>query len=133
MPTVTVSVKLIQMECGECGSIFGVSESKYDRCKQRGEGWYCPNGHSRVFAESEIQRLEKKLAKERENTEWHRKQNQRISAELEHVEAQRRAQVGVTTKLKKRLANGVCPCCNRSFANLARHMKGQHPGFERAD
>lgn len=28
---------------------------------------------------------------------------------------------------------GVCPCCNRTFKNLARHMAGQHPGFTEGD
>jgi hypothetical protein len=33
------------------------------------------------------------------------------------------------TKLKQRVANGVCPCCHRSFVNLHRHMAGQHPDY----
>ncbi len=33
------------------------------------------------------------------------------------------------TKVKKRAANGVCPCCNRTFSDLARHMKAKHPDF----
>ena len=39
------------------------------------------------------------------------------------------AQRGVTTKLRKQIAAGVCPCCHRSFQNLRRHMDGQHPDF----
>lgn len=45
------------------------------------------------------------------------------------TEYQRRAQKGQNTRLKKRIAAGVCPCCNRSFANLREHMAGQHPDF----
>ena len=33
------------------------------------------------------------------------------------------------TRLKNRVGKGVCPCCNRSFANLKRHMASQHPEF----
>jgi hypothetical protein len=29
--------------------------------------------------------------------------------------------------------HGVCPCCKRTFENLARHMKGQHPTFAGAE
>jgi hypothetical protein len=36
---------------------------------------------------------------------------------------------GALTKQRKRAANGVCACCHRSFANVARHMKTQHPDF----
>lgn len=37
------------------------------------------------------------------------------------------------TKTRKRIANGVCPCCHRTFQNLARHMAGQHPAYEESD
>lgn len=43
----------------------------------------------------------------------------------------RRAQKGQNTRLKNRIAAGVCPCCNRSFQNVARHMAGQHPDFQK--
>jgi hypothetical protein len=28
---------------------------------------------------------------------------------------------------------GVCPCCNRTFQQLARHMKAKHPGYGPTD
>lgn len=31
-----------------------------------------------------------------------------------------------------RIRNGVCPCCNRSFKDVHRHMKSQHPEFNPA-
>lgn len=40
---------------------------------------------------------------------------------------------GEVTKLKKRIANGVCPCCKRSFCNLAAHMKTQHPEYTKEE
>lgn len=36
---------------------------------------------------------------------------------------------GQVTRLKRRAANGVCPCCTRTFADLKRHMANQHPDF----
>lgn len=39
------------------------------------------------------------------------------------------AAVGQVTKLKNRVGHGVCPCCNRSFGNLARHIESEHPTF----
>lgn len=36
---------------------------------------------------------------------------------------------GAHQRTKNRVAKGVCPCCNRSFTNLAKHMAGQHPDF----
>lgn len=43
---------------------------------------------------------------------------------LERFEA---TQKGQLTKLRNRIANGVCPWCQRSFANVARHVEHQHP------
>lgn len=40
---------------------------------------------------------------------------------------------GVATRLKNRAAHGVCPCCNRTFQQLARHMSAKHPDFKTAD
>ena len=36
---------------------------------------------------------------------------------------------GQVTRIKKRVANGVCPCCNRTFKDLAAHMSTQHPDY----
>jgi hypothetical protein len=32
--------------------------------------------------------------------------------------------------MRKRIQSGVCPCCNRTFENLGRHMKSKHPAFD---
>jgi len=42
---------------------------------------------------------------------------------------QKAAAKGQLTKTKRRVANGVCPCCNRTFADLSAHMHGQHPEY----
>ncbi len=31
-----------------------------------------------------------------------------------------------TKRLMRRVSAGVCPCCNRTFSDLARHMKTKH-------
>ncbi|WP_165394478.1 helix-turn-helix domain-containing protein [Pseudoxanthomonas winnipegensis] len=31
--------------------------------------------------------------------------------------------------MRQRVMNGVCPCCNRTFENLRRHMHDKHPEF----
>ena len=47
----------------------------------------------------------------------------------ETAERQAAAKRGQVTKLKKRAAAGVCPCCNRTFVELQRHMATKHPTF----
>jgi hypothetical protein len=31
--------------------------------------------------------------------------------------------------MKKRAVAGVCPCCNRHFRELERHMASKHPKY----
>lgn len=40
---------------------------------------------------------------------------------------------GQVTRIKNRVGNGVCPCCNRSFGNLHRHMQTKHPGWKKPE
>lgn len=86
-------------------------------------GWYCPNGHSLVYCESEAD----KMRRERDRL------FQRLAQkddELKDLENRRRAALGQVTKLRNRVGNGVCPCCARSFTNLRRHMDIQHPTWK---
>jgi len=51
----------------------------------------------------------------------------------ERTERRLSAQKGVTTRIKNRVANGVCPCCKRSFTDLRRHMETKHPKYAETD
>jgi len=110
------------MRCGECGIEFQVPQHFYRERRERKLGWYCPNGHSRIFNESESD----KLRQERDRLK------QRIAEkddEILRAERALAAQKGQVTKLRKRAKAGVCPCCNRQFQNLKRHMDSKHPDF----
>jgi hypothetical protein len=50
-------------------------------------------------------------------------------AEIKHLRKSRDGLRGVLVKTQRRVASGVCPCCTRSFQNLARHMDGEHPNY----
>src|SRR5260221_6913386 len=92
------------------------SERRFD-----GENIYCPLGHAAVYKDSEKSELQTKLAnEERRNARLVSRLDQ-TEAHLKHTEASRRATKGVLTKIRKRIANGVCPCCNRHFADVERH------------
>lgn len=119
-----------------CGIRHGVPRELYDfvsRQHNNGERQrdiYCPLGHSWVFSgqgeaarlREEKERLEQRLAAQRLATQAARDQ-------ADAAERRRAAAKGQLTKVKKRVANGVCPCCNRTFANLALHMESKHPDF----
>lgn len=124
--------RFAQFVCGKCGIEHWVPEAFYDEQVKLGPsgGWYCPNGHRRVFRESaadqlrrERDRLQQQLAQKDDAIAYQREQRER-------AERSAAAYKGQTTRLKKRAKAGVCPCCNRTFENLARHMATQHPEMD---
>lgn len=118
-----VTVQMTDMECGGCGIAFAVPETWRAEKQKSGGGWYCPNGCSRVYRKSDVDRAQEELRAERERHE-------RTLARLNDAEAER---AKVERKLKqqqRRHAAGTCPCCKRTFQQLARHMKSKHPTYK---
>ncbi len=115
-----VTVQMTDMQCGECGIQFAVPESWRAEKQRNGKGWYCPNGHARAYRESDAETAKKALAEERQR---HASTLARLN---EATAAESKAQAEMK-RLKKRASAGVCPCCNRTFQSLARHMKTKHP------
>lgn len=93
--------------------------------------WHCLWGHTQYFPQGETE--ETKLRRERDRLKQNEARlEQRITALREQRDAETRkvsAAKGRITKLKKRAATGTCPCCNRHFTNLQRHMETKHAGF----
>lgn len=126
-------VQLESQTCGECGITFAAPSGFWRERRNSGEGWYCPNGHSRVYRETDVEKLRKEMqakldAKERE-LQWAQRGREEYRKKAEASKRKLTATKGALTKTKKRIANGVCPCCNRQFANLHRHMTTKHPDF----
>jgi hypothetical protein len=95
-------------------------------------GWKlcCPVGHTWWYAgETEEQRLERLLKVQRDRAG--RLAAERDQAQQEVTVHKRRATrfKNDRDRIKRRVAAGVCPCCNRSFQDVRRHMERQHPGF----
>ena len=128
MTTLTYSGTLVVVTCW-CGMAHAVPEELRDyqlrqhRDDRNPIGIYCPLGHSHIPAgEGEAERLRKQLEREQ----------QRLAATrdlLAHEERSHAATRGHLTRTKKRVGNGVCPCCGRTFQQLARHMKVKHPDY----
>jgi hypothetical protein len=112
--------QLIQEDCISCGIEFAIPEWLYDRLREKGDTFYCPQGHSMSYTKPTVQVLRDKLrAKE---AELSAERDQRAAAEREVQELKAKAQ-----RAAKRAAAGVCPCCHRTFQQLARHVKAKHP------
>lgn len=120
----------VEVVCGGCGVLFWMTKQFHTMRREDHKIFYCPAGCQRVYkgpTEAEKLRLERDRLKQEIAY-----QQDRVRAETERrelIQRQARAFKGQVTKLKNRAANGVCPCCNRTFANLQRHMATKHAGF----
>jgi hypothetical protein len=119
-------------QCITCGVQFGVVPIFQKTCKDLGpkKSFFCPNGHSMVYRESEPDklrrerdRLKQEAARLQESIDYERRR-------AEQAERRISAAKGQMTKLKKRSAEGRCPCCNRVFVDLLSHMKSKHVEYE---
>jgi DNA repair exonuclease SbcCD ATPase subunit len=83
--------------------------------------------------EGEAATLARKLKEDRDLIARINAAHDQTKATLRDTEKSLIAQKGVTTRIKNRASNGVCPCCNRTFQNLARHMHTKHPDFAKSE
>lgn len=121
--------------CESCGIQFGASKAWMDARRADGKGFYCPNGHALAFEgttkklKKELEEAKKAAADAKRQADQYRNWYNAEQGDHEQTRKKLSSTKGQLTKTKKRVANGVCPCCSRHFANLERHMAGQHPDF----
>jgi len=129
MRTFTTTARFVIEQCYKCHIPFGITDDFYYRKQDDGTTFYCPNGHGQIFGTSNIQKLEKELNREREKLKREQIEREHAQGLFEAERNSHRSTRGHITRIKNRVSAGVCPCCNRSFQNLKRHMQGQHPKF----
>lgn len=115
-----------------CGVLFAMPAAMLKARRNNGANFYCPNGHQLSFHETKADRLQAKLENAEHQRDVARRQRDMAEQEAKENERRRAAQKGATTRAKKRHAAGVCPCCQRTFQNVQRHMASQHPDFDPA-
>lgn len=121
---------MITVTCVRCKMEFGLSDHFYKTAKQTEQEFWCPAGHGQhfVLGKTEAEKLRDEVEALRRERDRARQQVARVEDERDHEKRRAAAFKGMTTKMKKRVEAGVCPCCNRHFENLERHMKTKHPG-----
>lgn len=123
MAVYQVSIGMYVGQCCNCGIAFAMTEAFHDQRRKDRKSFYCPEGHSQYYTgKSKEQKLKDELERERQR---------RLTAEsnANHAEEATRIEVALHDYTKKRINNGVCPCCNRSFKNLRRHMASKHKDY----
>jgi hypothetical protein len=124
-PQMSYTETLIVTSCW-CGIPFAIPENLHTWLGRKdGNSCHCPNGHKMVFGST----LESDLREAREQRDAARRREGATRALLDQEERSHAATRGHLTRKRvqlQRVEAGVCPHCNRSFQNLARHMKSKH-------
>ena len=120
----SMTVQLVGYAVHGCGHMVWLDEDHVREIKKTKESFYCPRcGNTNYFpAKTEEQKLRAELEHQTKLTQW-------AKMEAKHSENRRRAEKAAKTRIKNRIAKGVCPCCNRAFENVQRHMATKHPDY----
>jgi hypothetical protein len=117
MSTITFTSTLSTEICCSCGVHFAIPELLQKKLRETHNNFFCPNGHPQHYTgKSEAEKLREEL--KRKEQELADTVKQKLEVENEMI------------RTKKRIAAGVCPCCNRTFKQLAAHMKNKHPHYK---
>jgi hypothetical protein len=123
MSEVVFRVNFQPVTCCECGMTFAMPARYYQERRRDHRSFCCPAGHGQHFpGESTEERLRRERAFFRQDADSVREQRDRLEHRL-------RAQKAATTRIRNRVGRGVCPCCNRTFRDLADHMATKHPEY----
>ena len=113
-------------ECWVCGVPFRLSAAFVEASKRHHTGFKCPRGCSLGFGESTEDLL--KREKEQSALAFQAQINEANHARLVAEKAAKKA-IADKRKVERRVAHGVCPCCNKTFADIANHMITEHNDF----
>lgn len=127
--SVDISYEYVELGC--CGFATLLPADFIRARKNDHKSFYCPScGESRYYpGKSDKERLEEQLAAVQRGKELAEARAERERNNAKAARRSARAHKGVATRLKNRAKAGVCPCCNRTFKQLAAHMKNKHPEY----
>lgn len=109
--------------CCNCGMAFAILADFQRRRIDDHKTFYCPAGHGQSYkGPTQAMKLRDELERKKQMLEAETARAQKMQDERDRV-------ARAHHKMRTRVVNGVCPCCNRSFGNLRDHMKTEHPNF----
>lgn len=130
MTTISMSITMDPLTCGHCGIPFALERAHLKMLQDTGKGFHCPAGCSISYHKTELDRVRDQLAREKHAREQAEAAKKTAQADRDFWLKQSNDKGKKIERLKKRVANGVCPCCTRHFTNLERHIKTKHPSYK---
>lgn len=126
--TQTYTGTLIVIGCARCSMDFGVTKRFDEDRRDNHKSFYCPQGHTNYYPQkSETEKLREEIERKERQVGRLTSSRDQASARADHEAARANGYKGALVKTKKRIGKGVCPNCNRHFADVERHMATKHP------
>ena len=128
MTTLTFTGELTVTSCW-CGIRLAIPSSLYREAHNNGVAVYCPLGHTFVWKETEADRLRAQIKQTEHSLRIARASAVAARDQRDAAERSNAAYRGWITRLRNRIANGVCPVkdCHRNFADVRQHIASVHP------
>jgi hypothetical protein len=117
--------------CWKCEEPMRFQAGRIEHAQKSNTPLYCPFGHANYWqvGKTDAEKLQDELEAERRRRQ---SAEQNIAYWQDEAKREKRRANGYkahATKITKRAKAGVCPCCNRHFTALERHMASKHPDF----
>lgn len=135
MAVKTYTGTLVIEECCECHMDFGMTPSFQKARRDDHRNFTCPAGHPQHYpGQSEEERLRAQLATQEGATTSARAARDRARAERDTFKRRNAALRGHLTRMRKRIAEGICPVagCKRSGFKgdrMHQHLETKHPDW----
>lgn len=131
MPETFIDTTVYEIhDCPSCGVLYAAPKQFFARKSRENAGWFCVNGHSLKFTKSELQRTKEELARVESDRAWLANRERSEREARERAERSAVALRGHLTRMRKRIAAGICPVpgCRRSgFTKVRAHLASKHP------
>lgn len=121
-------------DCWQCGTVFAMPRSMMETRRKDGAAMYCPLGHAGYFSTSEsvdqrrIKELEREVAAAKQQAESATRSREWAESRAKGANIAAGKAKAAHRRVVERVHAGVCPHCNRTFKQLAAHMKTKHAG-----
>lgn len=132
MGQIVLGTNFVLETCINCGVSFAFTRDFYDKRRDDHEMFFCPNGHQQYYSgESDKEKLRKQLEASEKKAEY---LMSRANDNLERYLSEKRSKAvhkAHYTMLKKKIKKGQCPCCDKSFPDVAGHIQSVHPDYNK--
>jgi len=118
-----------------CGMAFAIPAEFQQQKRRDHKGFYCPRGHSQYYpGESDLEKAERLRKQAIAQRDAAHASAGAARDQAAAAERSARATRGHLTRIRNKIANGVCPVagCKRHFDNIQAHLTTQHPGWQGA-